>query len=204
MLYIHPETPQPRLIKQAVEALQKGAVICYPTDTVYGIGCDIYNQKAVKRVHQIKNRPKDKPFSFICADLKDVSTYCNLSNTAYRVMKKALPGPYTFVLPARKVVPRIMMSRQKTVGIRVPENEICRQIINELGNPLLNTSSSLVDEEEIITDAWQAEEKFGNLLDLIIDGGTVVPSESTVISMIENEIEVLREGDGDLACLNIG
>ncbi len=203
MLYIHPENPQPRLIKQAAEALKKGAVICYPTDTVYGIGCDIYNQKAVKRVHQIKNRPSDKPFSFICADLKDVSTYCDLSNTAYRVMKKALPGQYTFVLPAMKVVPKIMMSKQRTVGIRVPDNEICRQLVNELGNPLLNTSA-LLDQDDMVTDAWEVEERFGSMLDIIIDGGSVVPSESTVISMIENEVEILREGDGDLGGLNIG
>lgn len=202
MIYIHPENPQSRLIKQAVRALKRGEVICYPTDTVYGIGCDIYNQKAVKRIHQIKNRAKDKPFSFICADLKDVGTYCNLSNTAYRVMKKALPGPYTFVLTAMKVVPKIMMSKQKTVGIRVPANEICRQLVEELGNPLLNTSA-LLDEEDSVTDAWQVEERFGSMLDLVIDGGSIVPSKSTVISMMENEVEVLREGAGDLECLNI-
>ncbi|MFP3982224.1 MAG: L-threonylcarbamoyladenylate synthase [Desulfurivibrionaceae bacterium] len=202
MLYIHPENPQPRLIKQAAEALKKGGIICYPTDTVYGIGCDIYNQKAVKRVYQLKNRPKDKPFSFICSDLKHVSLYCNLSNTGYRVMKKALPGPYTFVLPAMKVVPRIMMSKQKTVGIRVPDNEICHQLVKELGNPILNTSA-LMDKEDRVTDAWEVEERFGNMVDLIIDGGSIPPSESTVISMIEDKIEVLREGDGDLDSLNI-
>ena len=129
MLYINTDNPQQRLIDKAVECMRQGGVIAYPTDTMYGIGCDIYNQKAVKRIYSIKKRDKKKPFSFICCDLKNVSKYCLLSNSGYRLMKKCLPGPYTFVLQSMKIVPKIMMSKQKTVGIRVPQNEICRKLL---------------------------------------------------------------------------
>ena len=143
ILEINPVNPQPRLIAQVVEVLQRGGVIGYPTDTMYGIGCDIFNQKAVKRVYQIKRRPKDKPFSFMCASLTNISAYGHVGNTAYRLMRKNLPGPYTFVLSGTKVVPKIMLTRQKTVGIRVPDNIICQAIIEALGNPVLNTSAAV-------------------------------------------------------------
>ena len=133
MIYINQDNPQPRLINQVVERLRKGAVICYPTDTVYGIGCDIFNQKAIKRIYQLKRQPKEKPFSFMCASLKDVSTFCHMSNYAYRLMKQYLPGPYTFILPTMKIVPKIMTSHQKTVGIRVPDNTICQALIASTG-----------------------------------------------------------------------
>ena len=143
ILEINPVNPQPRLIAQVIEILQRGGVIGYPTDTVYGIGCDIFNQKAVKRVYQIKRRPKDKPFSFMCASLTNISAYGHVGNTAYRLMRKNLPGPYTFVLAGTKLVPKIMLTRQKTVGIRVPDNVICLAIIEALGNPVLNTSATV-------------------------------------------------------------
>jgi tRNA threonylcarbamoyl adenosine modification protein (Sua5/YciO/YrdC/YwlC family) len=196
MLYINPVNPQPRLIKQASDALKQGAVICYPTDTVYGIGCDIYNQKAVKRIYQIKRRPKNKPFSFMCSGLKNVSKYCFLSNTAYRLMKKSLPGAYTFVLPAMKIVPKIMMSKQKTVGIRVPDNTICRHLVEALGNPILNTSATMEDGEPF-TEAYEVEEQFGNQIDIIIDSGAVRPCLSSVISLVGDEAIILREGKGN-------
>lgn len=196
MLYINPDNPQPRLIKQAAEALRQGAVICYPTDTVYGIGCDIYNQKAVKRIYQLKRRPKNKPFSFMCSGLKDVSEYCFLSNMAYRLMKKNLPGAYTFVLPAMKIVPKIMMSKQKTVGIRVPDNTICQHLVEALGNPILNTSATAEDGEPF-REAYEVEEQFGGQIDIFIDSGPVTPSLSSVISLVGGEAEILREGKGD-------
>ena len=121
LLSINPDNPQPRSIKQIAEKLRNGAVICYPTDTVYGIGCDIFIQKAIKRIFQIKKRPMHKPFSFMCSNLKNVSDYGHVSNMAYRIMRKALPGPFTFVLPAAKIVPKIMITKQKTVGIRIPD-----------------------------------------------------------------------------------
>lgn len=197
MLEINPQNPQDRLIKQVVDQLRKGAVICYPTDTIYGIGCDIFNQKAVKRIYQLKRRAQEKPFSFMCADLKDLSQYCHVSNASYRLMKKNLPGPYTFILPTSKLVPKIMTSKQKTVGIRVPANEICRALIKELGNPILTTSAIVDPDDPPMAEAYEMEERFGRQVDIIIDGGTVFPSPSSIISLVNDEIVVLREGKGD-------
>lgn len=199
ILYLNPENPQPRLIDQAADALKRGAVICYPTDTVYGIGCDIFNQKAVKRVYQLKGRRKDKPFSFMCADLKDVSRYCHISNMAYRLMKKHLPGSYTFILPTMKIVPKIMTSRQKTVGIRVPDNAICQALIAALGNPVLTTSATLEgDDLPVPAEAFLLEERFCHQVDLYLDGGPVYPEPSTVIDLTGDRPEVIREGRGDI------
>jgi tRNA threonylcarbamoyl adenosine modification protein (Sua5/YciO/YrdC/YwlC family) len=199
LLEINPYTPQMRLIQQAVEVLKKGGIICYPTDTMYGIGCDIFNQKAVKRIHQIKRRPKYKPFSFICADLKNISEYGLVGNYAYRVMRKHLPGPYTFVLSGTKLVPKIMLTKQKTVGIRVPDHPICQCLVEALGNPVLSTSASLEDVERPVTDGYDVHELFGNQVDLIIDGGTLYPEPSTVVALVDDQPEILREGKGDPA-----
>ncbi len=196
MLYINQDNPQQRLIEKAVDCLKQGGVIAYPTDTMYGIGCDIYNQKAVKKIYQIKNRDKKKPFSFICCSLKNVSHYCFLSNSAYRLMKKNLPGPYTFVLQSMKIVPKIMMTKQKTVGIRVPDNEICRQLVTTLGNPIL-TTSAMLDESNVPSEAYEVDEILGKQIDIIIDGGPVYPSPSSIISLINDEVMILREGKGD-------
>lgn len=197
LLSINPDNPQPRLISQVVDQLKQGAVICYPTDTVYGIGCDIFNQKAIKRIYQIKKRPKHKPFSFMCCSLKNVSTYCHISNMGYRIMKKDLPGPYTFILPAAKIVPKIMITKQKTVGIRVPENAISLALVKELGNPILNTSVILDQEEPPITQAFEIENRLGSLIDIIIDGGPLYPSPSSVVSLVDDVPVVLRQGKGD-------
>ena len=197
MLYINMDNPQPRLITRAVDALRQGAVVCYPTDTMYGIGCDIFNQKAVKKIHQIKKRPKHKPFSFMCSGLKEVSRYCFISNLAYRLIKKSIPGPYTFILPTMKIVPKIMTSKQKTVGIRVPECPICQEMIRELGNPILNTSAKISGEPPV-TEAYEVEELLGKQIDIIIDSGPVYPMPSSVISLVKDQPEIIREGKGDL------
>ncbi|ADH86237.1 L-threonylcarbamoyladenylate synthase [Desulfurivibrio alkaliphilus] len=200
LLQINPDNPQPRLIKQVVEALRQGAVICYPTDTVYGIGCDIFNQKAVKRIYQLKQRPLARPFSFICADLKDVSTYAHVSNTGYRVLRKSLPGPYTFVLPATKLVPKIMMTKQKTVGIRMPDHRICMELVTGLGNPILTTSAAPDDPDaRQLIHAYEVEERYGKQVDLIIDSGPLAHSSpSTVVSLEDDDLQVLRPGKGSL------
>ncbi|MDZ7640614.1 MAG: L-threonylcarbamoyladenylate synthase [Desulfurivibrio sp.] len=204
LLEINPDNPQPRLIKRVVEALRQGAVICYPTDTVYGIGCDIFNQKAVKRIYQLKRRPLGQPFSFICADLKDISNYAHVSNTGYRVMRKSLPGPYTFVLPATKLVPKIMMSKQKTVGIRVPDNRICLELVAGLGNPILTTSAAPDDPDSRQLQAFEVEERYGQLVDYTIDGGPLSEAQpSTVVSLVDDELTVLRPGKGDLEELGV-
>ena len=199
LLEINPDNPQPRLIRQVVEILRQGGVICYPTDTVYGIGCDIFNQKAVKRVFQIKHRPKDKPFSFMCGSFKDVSNYCHISNLGYRIMRKDLPGPYTFILPATKIVPKIMLTRQKTVGIRVAANAICQALVKELGNPIVTTSATADDEGLALAEAFQIEEKLGKVVDVVIDGGPVYPDPSSIISLIDDKPVVLRAGKGDIS-----
>ncbi|MBW2466048.1 MAG: threonylcarbamoyl-AMP synthase [Deltaproteobacteria bacterium] len=199
LISINPDNPQQRHIRQIAEKLRSGAVICYPTDTVYGIGCDIFNQKAIKKVFQIKKRPKHKPFSFMCSSLKNVSDYGHVSNSAYRIMRKALPGPFTFVLPASKIVPKIMITKQKTVGIRVPDNNTCLALIEELGNPILTTSAILENVNEPLSEAYEFDELLGNMVDLVIDGGIVFPDPSTIVSFTGDEPEILRQGKGDIS-----
>jgi tRNA threonylcarbamoyl adenosine modification protein (Sua5/YciO/YrdC/YwlC family) len=197
LLEMNPINPQLRLVEQVVKLLKNGAVICYPTDTGYGIGCDLMNPKAIKAVMQLKRRPKDKPFSFMCSDLTDISQYAHVSNTAYRLMKKSLPGPYTFVLPGTKLVPKAMASKQKTVGIRVPAHPICRLLIKTLGNPIVNTSAQL-DDNAAPAEPFLIEQYLGNRIDLIIDGGSIFPNPSSVIDLTSDTPEVLRVGQGDV------
>jgi tRNA threonylcarbamoyl adenosine modification protein (Sua5/YciO/YrdC/YwlC family) len=199
LISINPDNPQPRHIKQIADKLRNGAVICYPTDTVYGIGCDIFNQKAIKKIYQIKKRAKHKPFSFMCSSLKNVSDYGHVSNMAYRIMRMALPGPFTFVLPASKTVPKIMITKQKTVGIRVPDNNICLALIEELGNPILTTSAILDQDGDPISEAYEFDELLGNMIDMVIDGGMVFPDPSTIVSFTGDEPEILRQGKGDVS-----
>ena len=198
LLEINPHNPQQRLIQQVVEQLRRGAVICYPTDTGYGIGCDFSNQKAVKKISLIKNRPKGKPFSFMCSDLKDISTYAHVSNIAYRLLKRNLPGPYTFVLPGTKLVPKAMATKQKTVGIRVPENPICRMLLETLGNPLINTSLPSEEDRPATADPYEIDLLFGKRVNLVIDGGDMYPDPSTLIDLTGDYPIVLREGKGDV------
>jgi tRNA threonylcarbamoyl adenosine modification protein (Sua5/YciO/YrdC/YwlC family) len=194
---INPDNPQARLTQQVVAKLKNGAVICYPTDTGYGIGCDIFNAKAVKRIMQIKHRPANKPFSFVCSDLTHISLYAHVSNTAYRLLKKCLPGPYTFVLPGSKLVPKLMLTRQKTVGIRVPDNGICRMLIEELGNPLVNTSLPPNDADQ--TDPSLLHDAIGHLVDVVIAGGLAYTEPSSVIDLTAEAPEIIREGKGDIS-----
>lgn len=200
ILSINADNPQPRLIRQVIHHLKQGGIICYPTDTVYGIGCDIFNQKAIKRIYQIKKRAKHKPFSFMCCSLKNVSTYCHISNMGYRIMRKVLPGPYTFILPAAKIVPKIMITKQKTVGIRVPDNNICMALVRELGYPILTTSAIFDYDSEPITQAYQVESFWGHEINIIIDGGQIYPEPSSIVSLIDDVPEVLREGKGETGC----
>jgi len=199
LISINPDNPQQRSIRQIADKLRSGAVICYPTDTVYGIGCDIFNQKAIKKIFQIKKRPIHKPFSFMCSSLKNVSDYGHVSNMAYRIMRKALPGPFTFVLQATKIVPKIMITKQKTVGIRVPRNNICLALIEALGNPILTTSAILDDEGGPLSEAYEFDELLGNMVDLVIDGGMVYPDPSTIVDFSGDEPEILRLGQGDIS-----
>ena len=196
-LVVHPEQPQTRHIHRIVSQLQSGGLIVYPTDTMYGLGCDIFNKKAIDRIYQAKQRSHTKPLSFVCADLTDLAQYArNISNTTYRLMKRLLPGPYTFILEASRQVPKFMMSNRKTVGIRVPDNEICLSIVRELGRPIVSTSVTQ-HEDEILNDPKIIEARFGKVVDIIVDGGILVSDPSTVVDLTGEEPVVLREGKGD-------
>lgn len=195
--HINPENPQPRLISKAVAVLKDGGIIAYPTDTYYGIGCDLANKKAIEKVYWLKKRDKREPFSFICSDLKNISDYAKVTNYAYKTMKRLLPGPYTFILEGSRQVPKIMLAKRKTVGIRVPDHNICIELVRNLGNPIISTTAA-TPEGEIFNDPSFIEEHFKNSIDLVIDGGPVPGEPSSVISLIGDEPEVLREGLGDL------
>lgn len=193
---INPDNPQPRLIRQVVGCLQQGGVIIYPTDTTYGIGCDIFNRKGVKKIFQIKKRDSRKPFSFICSDLAEISNYAQVSNFAFKIMKRHLPGAYTFVLDATKIVPDSLSTKQKTVGVRIPDNAICQAIVRELGHPLVTTSAN-VSGQVTPQDPRDIDEQMGRLVDFVIDGGISMDEASTVISLVNDQIEVIRQGSGD-------
>ena len=197
LLEINPHNPQPRLIAQAVEALNKGGVVAYPTDTTYGIGCSILNKRGIERIYSIKQREKKKPFSFICADLSDIARYARVSNYAFKIMKRLLPGPYTFVLDATSIVPDLLLTKQKTVGIRIPANRICLAVVKQLGHPIVTTSANLSGEEPI-GDPLLVERSLGPLLDLTIDGGILTAEVSSVVSLIGDVPLVLRKGVGDV------
>jgi tRNA threonylcarbamoyl adenosine modification protein (Sua5/YciO/YrdC/YwlC family) len=189
--------PQPRHIARAVQVLERGGVIAYPTDTYYGLGCDLMSKKAIERLYQLKGRDKKKPLSFLCPDLSDVAKYAHVSNFAYRTMKGLTPGAFTFILEATRVVPEIMMSKQKQVGIRVPDAPLARALAAGLGRPIITTSASDSEGEPLI-DAKDIKEKLGHGLDLILDGGVTLMEPSTVVSLIGDSLEVLREGKGRL------
>ncbi len=199
LLSIHPENPQQRLIKQVVESLKDGGIIIYPTDTIYGLGCDIFHPKAIERIYQIKNvDPKKAQLSFICRDLSHLSDYTKSIDTPlYRMLKDCLPGPFTFILPASKQVPKILKNKKETIGLRVPDNVICQTIIEELGNPILSTSlpGEMVEE---YTDPEIIYEKFGNQVDFVIDGGPGGIIPSTIVDCTSGEWIVTRQGLGEL------
>ncbi len=197
LLKVNPYNPQERQINRVVDILKRGGIVAYPTDTFYGIGCDIMNKKAIEKVYAIKQRDKTKPFSFICPDLKDISTYAKVSNIAYRNMKRLLPGPYTFVLPGSKMVPKIMLTKRKTAGIRVPDNAIALMLADELGNPIISTSATDPDGT-VFENPSLLHDYFGNRLDAVIDGGPVPGAPSSVISLVDDEPEIIRHGAGDV------
>lgn len=201
LIRIYEENPNPKAIRQVVDCLKSGGVIIYPTDTVYGIGCDIHNRKAVERICQIRNiRPDKAQFSFICSDLSHLSDFCApMDNTVFKMMKRTLPGPYTFILNATNTVPKLFQSKKRTVGIRVPNHSVPLEIVKELGHPIM--TASVRDEDDMIeytTDPSLIEEKFGDRVDMVIDGGTGGIEGSTVVNCSNDNIEVLREGKGPI------
>ncbi|MCB0428845.1 MAG: threonylcarbamoyl-AMP synthase [Flavobacteriales bacterium] len=201
LLDIHPDNPDERKIKKVVECLLDGGVIIYPTDTVYGMGCDIHNAKAFQKISQLKNiKPEKANFSIICHDLSHISEYTrHMDNTTYKVMKRALPGPFTFILHAGSSLPKHFKNKKKTIGIRIPDHLIPRAIVNELGRPILTTS--VHDDDEIldyITDPYDIHEKFKDKVDIVIEGGFGHNQASTVVDCTTGTYEVLRQGLGRL------
>jgi tRNA threonylcarbamoyl adenosine modification protein (Sua5/YciO/YrdC/YwlC family) len=198
LIRIHPDNPQVRHVRQAVDILKSGGVIIYPTDTIYGLGCDISQQKAVERICRIKGTdPKKAQLSFVCHDLSHLSTYAKqLDTSVYRALKQYLPGPYTFILESSRQVPRILQTKKATVGIRIPRNEIAMSIVRELGNPILSASLP-GDWVEDYTDPELIHDRFENLVDLVIDGGIGGSVPSTVIDFTSGEAEVVRQGAGE-------
>lgn len=204
LLKIYPENPNPKAINTVVECLNDGGVVIYPTDTIYGIGCDIFKQKSIEQILSIVGK-KDKKnaLTFICHDLSNLSDYTKpIDNRVFKVMKKALPGPYTFILEANNSVPKLLQSNKKTIGIRVPDNNIVREIVANFGHPILSTS--VKDDDEIIeytTDPELIHERYGDLVDIVIDGGYGDNIPSTVLDCTGGDIEVVREGKGDISII---
>ena len=195
---LHPVNPQLRFINKAVEVLKEGGVIIYPTDTVYGIGCDIFNRDALDRVYQIKQDAGNKLFSFICPDLKDIAKYAKVSDYAYKMMKKLLPGPYTFVLPASREVPKKLWTKRETVGIRIPDHNIALMLAKELGNPIISTSVTN-RKGDVLVNPQEIQSIFNNQVDLMLASGALDGSPSSIIDLSGEDPEIIREGSGDVS-----
>jgi tRNA threonylcarbamoyl adenosine modification protein (Sua5/YciO/YrdC/YwlC family) len=198
LIAINNQNPQMRLIRRAVEILRGGGIVIYPTDTVYGMGCDLFNKKGIERIYEIQRRDRKQPLSFLCADLKDISRYARVSDDAYKIMKRLLPGPYTFVLEASRLVPKIILPKRQTTGIRVPDNRICQALVTEMGSPVISTSVK-DGGGELLSDPRMIEEIFGKRVDMIIDGGIIAAAPSSVVSLLAEGIEVIRAGKGDVS-----
>lgn len=198
ILQINPNHPQPRHIAKIVQILRSDGVIIYPTDTVYGLGCDIHSKKALEKVRRIKKMDNKRPLSFVFADLKSISQYAQVEDNDYKILRKYLPGPYTFVLKATRLVPRIVLTKRNEVGIRIPDNVICQALVSELGNPILSSSVRLPDDQ-LLWDPKEIESIYKGQVELVIDGGAFMPEPSSVISLIDGEATVLREGKGDVS-----
>ncbi len=195
---INEVNPQPRLISRIVESLKQGGIIIYPTDTVYAFGCDITNRHAIERIYSIKKIPKNKPLSFIFADINGLHEYVrNISDQAFKIMKKALPGPYTFIFQASKLVPKIAITNQKTIGVRIPDSAIATEIVRALGRPVLSASVSTAEGEYVI-EPMDLEKRYLNEVDIIIDCGRKTSSPSTVVDFSSGTAEIIREGKGEI------
>ena len=198
LLEVKLPTPSQRAIDRAVATLQRGGIIIFPTDTGYAIGCDLFNKKAVDRIYQIKRRDKNHPLSFICADLKELSQFAVVNNKAYRNMRRLLPGPYTFILPATKMVPKLLVSRRSSVGIRIPDHPVAAALVEGLRHPIIGTSCTDEDGDALV-DPQEIQKLMGKLVDLILDAGPVASEPSTVIDFNAPEPIIVRVGKGDIS-----
>ena len=197
ILQINPIHPQPRYVAKIVEILKSDGVIVYPTDTVYGLGCDIQSKKALEKVRRIKKIDNRRHLSFVFADLKAIAEYAQVNDPTYKILRRYLPGPYTFVLQATRLVPRIVLTKRHEVGIRIPDNRICQALVAELGNPILSSSVRMPDEQ-LLDDPREIEKLYKGQVDLVVDGGVIMPQPSSIISLLEDVPQVLRAGKGDV------
>ncbi|MBI5058833.1 threonylcarbamoyl-AMP synthase [candidate division KSB1 bacterium] len=201
ILETHPDNPNIRFIRQAIKALEEGQLIAYATDTTYGLGCDIHSKQAMARALTLKGYSKYHALSFLCADLSDIATYANVDTPAYKIMKRCLPGPFTFVLPATREVPRLLLTKQKTVGIRVPAHPVCHSLLKEFGRPILSTSVTDRDGD-VIGDPERIEEVWGHEIALVLDSGVLPAEVSTVVDLTDSEDPVIvRVGKGDVSLI---
>ncbi len=199
LLHIHPDDPQQRNLNTVINCLKNGGIIIYPTDTIYGLGCDIYNTAAIERICRLKNMdPKKAQFSFICCDLSHLSDYAKSVDTpTFRLLKNALPGPYTFILEASKQVPKLLKTKKDTVGIRVPNHKVCHEIVRQLEHPIMSVSLPMEDDVEYYTDPELMHDMFGDKVDIVIDSGIGGMIPSTVIDCSQGTPELIREGAGE-------
>jgi tRNA threonylcarbamoyl adenosine modification protein (Sua5/YciO/YrdC/YwlC family) len=201
IIAINPQNPQLRLIRKVTEVLREGGVIAYPTDTIYGLGCDLYRKDGQQKIRQFKKHVKSKRLSIICADLKEISKYAFVPNYAYRIMRHLVPGAYTFILQATKLVPKIMLTNQKSIGIRVPDNAISQALVRELEHPIITTSVTKPDES-LYNHPEEIDQMYGKALNLVIDGGSIVAEHSSIIDLTGDEPVVIRKGKGDLSFIS--
>jgi len=190
-----PERPRRKTTELILSTLNNGGIIAYPTDTHYGMGCDLFNIRAIRKLYAIKRLDNKRALSIICRDLKDVSAYAVMSNFSFEILKRFLPGPYTFVLVAKKIIPKLLMTDRKEVGVRIPAHPVPTAIARLAERPIINTSAK-ISGEKVLTDPRQIEKKFKNVVDVIIDGGIVLSEPSTIIRLVDDEAEILREGKG--------
>jgi tRNA threonylcarbamoyl adenosine modification protein (Sua5/YciO/YrdC/YwlC family) len=198
ILQIDPIRPEPRRIERVAEILRSDGVIIYPTDTVYGLGCDMNSKKALEKVRRIKRMDSKRPLSFVFADLKQIALYAQVTDNAYRILRRFLPGPYTFILKATRLVPRIVLTKRDEVGIRIPDNLVCLGLVSKLGNPILSSSVRLPDDQ-LLDDPREIDKVYKGRVELVIDGGTFLPEPSSIISLLDDEPVVIREGKGDVS-----
>ena len=196
LLPINPNHPEPRKIARAIELIERGAVIGYPTDTVYGLGCDILSKQAIDALYQMKGMRRDKSLAFICPDLSDIARYAVVENATYRVLKRFLPGPYCFILPATREVPKMVQTKQKTVGIRVPDHPVTLALVRALGRPIISTTASVPDGEPMV-DPWEISEQFKGL-ELVLDAGAGGLVPTTVVDLTQGDPVIVREGAGPI------
>jgi tRNA threonylcarbamoyl adenosine modification protein (Sua5/YciO/YrdC/YwlC family) len=197
LIKVYQKNPQLRAIRQAVEIITSGGLIVYPTDTIYGLGCDLHNKKAIEKLYRIKQMDEKTPLSFISPDLREVARYAEVSDRAYRIMNRCLPGPFTFILPATREVNKHMLYKRKQIGIRVPDDSICKVLTRTLGNPIINTSVPLWGEK-LLNTGEAIHEQFAKQIDLVLDIGVLVSEPSTIVDLTAEPFEITRQGKGEI------